>query len=98
MKLGSVNGEVPQRVEGMGGECDRNILYTCMKVSKNKLKYILKQNKTELSLLWVQLLFKRIVALDFNSNLWNMALKKKATPFVETCNVFIAFVSVDCWP
>lgn len=38
MKLGSVNGEVPQRVEGMGGECDRNILYTCMKVSKNKLK------------------------------------------------------------
>lgn len=40
MKLGSVNGEAPQNVEGMGGECDRNILYICMKVTKNKFKIL----------------------------------------------------------
>lgn len=46
MKLGSVNWESPQRVEEMGSECDRNILYICMKVTKNKFK-ILYWNKVK---------------------------------------------------
>lgn len=40
MKLGSVNWESPQRVEEMGSECDRNTLYICMKVTKNKFKIL----------------------------------------------------------